>query len=65
MGQVSNKLESILSNEFLSDEEIRNVLEIEQHLIQSKELEKIKKDLHEFCVLILETFRNEKKNKHS
>ena len=26
--------------------------------------DEIKKDLHEFCVLILETFRNEKKNKH-
>ena len=29
-----------------------------------QEIEKLKKDLHEFCVLILETFRNEKKNKH-
>jgi hypothetical protein len=64
MGQVSNNSVSILSNEFLSDEELINVLEIEQHLIQNKELEQIKKDLHEFCVLILETFRNEKKNKH-
>ena len=49
MGQISNNLESILSNEFLSDEDILNELE---------------KDLHEFCVLILETFRNEEKNKH-
>lgn len=64
MGQVSNSLESILSIEFLSDEDLINALEIEQHLIQNIDLEQIKKDLHEFCVLILETFRDEKKNKH-
>ena len=64
MGQVSNGLEYIISNEFLSDEDLINALEIEQHLIQNIDLEQIKKDLHEFCVLILETFRDEKKNKH-
>lgn len=63
MGQVLHKLESILSNEFLSDEEILEILDFNGQLLQNEEVEKIKKDLHEFCVLILETFRNEKKNK--
>lgn len=48
MGQVSNNSESILSNEFLTDVEIIKTLGIEQHLIQTKDLEQIKKDLHEF-----------------
>ena len=63
MGQVLHKLESILSNEFLSDKEILETLDFNGQLLQNEEVEKIKKDLHEFCVLILETFRNEKKNK--
>ncbi|MFN7044853.1 MAG: hypothetical protein ACK4M1_06620 [Flavobacterium sp.] len=64
MGRVSNKSESILSNEFLSDVEIIEILETDNQSIQTEKIKELKKDLHEFCVLILETFRNEKKNKH-
>lgn len=64
MGRVSNKSESILSNEFLSDVEIIEILETDNQSIQTEKIEELKKDLHEFCVLILETFRNEKKNNH-
>ena len=62
MGHVSNKTKIILYDEFLSDTEILEILKTENQSIPKEKIEELKKDLHEFCVLILETFRNEKKN---
>lgn len=64
MGRKSQKLNSIVSDEFLTNEELFETLDIKEDLFQIDEIEKIKKDLHGFCELILENFRDEKKNKH-
>jgi hypothetical protein len=64
MGQDSQELETVVSNEFLTDNEIFETIKSNNKALQTYEVETIKKDLHEFCVLILETFRDEKKNKY-
>lgn len=64
MGQDSQELETVVSNDFLTDKEIFETIELNNESLHKHEVEIIKKDLHEFCVLILETFRDEKKDKY-
>lgn len=61
MGQVSNKSESILSNEFLSDEEIINYFKEKKLEYNDKQLEEFKLHLLTFSKLIIDTYYEKEK----
>lgn len=62
MGRISHESKIIETDVFLSDEEILEIIDCNQSQLREEVVVEIKKNLHEFCVLILEAFRNEKKN---
>lgn len=61
MGQVSKNSESILSNEFLSDEEIINYFKEKNLEYNDKQIEEFKLQLLTFSKLIIDIYYEKEK----